>query len=167
MCARRRVLLDFISPEQRLHNETMKKKVLFICVHNSARSQMAAAWLNNICGDYFDAESAGLEPGQLNPLAVQVMDEVGIDISNNKTQAVFDVFKSGELFAYAITVCDESEATGCPIFAGVTKRLHWSFPDPSKLSGTQWERLEGTRKIRDDIRARIEAWCDEMCAVDA
>jgi len=90
----------------------MKKKVLFICVHNSARSQMAAAWLNDICGDYFEAQSAGLEPGELNPLAVQVMDEVGIDISNNKTQAVFDVFKRGELFAYAITVCDESEAAG-------------------------------------------------------
>jgi len=145
----------------------MKKKVLFICVHNSARSQMAAAWLNDICGDYFEAESAGLEPGELNPLAVQVMDEVGIDISNNKTQAVFDVFKRGELFAYAITVCDESEAKGCPIFAGVTKRLHWSFPDPSALVGTQQERLQGTRKIRDDIQARIETWCDEMCAVDA
>src|SRR6516162_3068381 len=88
-------------------NESMKKRVLFICVHNSARSQMAAAWLNDICGDYFEADSAGLEPGELNPLAVQVMDEVGIDISNNKTQSVFDVFKRGELFAYAITVCDE------------------------------------------------------------
>lgn len=145
----------------------MKRKVLFICVHNSARSQMAAAWLNDICRDYFEAESAGLEPGQLNPLAVQAMDEVGIDISNNKTQAVFDCFKRGDLYAYAITVCDESEAAGCPIFAGVTKRLHWSFPDPSAIVGTQQERLQGMRKIRDDIKARIEAWCDEMCAVDA
>ena len=127
----------------------MKKKVLFICVHNSARSQMAAAWLNEICGDYFEAESAGLEPGELNPLAVQVMDEVGIDISNNKTQAVFDVFKSGQFFPYVITVCDESEAAGCPIFPGVTNRLHWSFPDPSALVGTQEEWLEGIRKIRD------------------
>jgi arsenate reductase len=85
------------------------------------------------------------------------MDEVGIDISNNKTQAVFDVLTSAELFAYAITVCDESEAAGCPIFAGVTKRLHWGLPDPSALIGTYQQRLEGTRKIRDDIRARIEA----------
>ena len=145
----------------------MKKKVLFICVHNSARSQMAAAWLNDICGDDFEAESAGLEPGELNPLAVQVMDEVGIDISNNETQAVFDVFKRGEIFAYVITVCDETSAEKCPIFPGVTTRLHWSFPDPSALAGTQQERLQGTRKIRDDIRARIETWCDEMCAVDA
>ena len=128
---------------------------------------MAAALLNDICGDYFEAQSAGLEPGQLNPLAVQVMDEMGIDISNNKTQAVFDVFKRGELFAYAITVCDESEAAGCPIFAGVTKRLHWSFPDPSALVGTRQERLQGARKIRDDIRARIETRCEEICAVDA
>jgi len=145
----------------------MKKKVLFICVHNSARSQMAAAWLNDICGDYFEAESAGLEPGELNPLAVQVMNEVGIDISNNETQAVFDVFKRGQIFAYVITVCDETSAEKCPIFPGVTNRVHWSFPDPSALVGTQQERLQGTRKIRDDIRARIEMWCDEMCAVDA
>src|SRR5881394_4431789 len=133
----------------------MKKKVLFICVHNSARSQMAAAWLNDICGDYFEAESAGLEPGQLNPLAVQVMDEEGIDISKNKTQAVFDVFKSGELFAYVITVCDESEAEGCPIFPGVTTRLHWSFPDPSKFTGTHEEKIEQTRRVRDKIDNQI------------
>ena len=145
----------------------MKKKVLFICVHNSARSQMAAAWLNDICGDDFEAESAGLEPGELNPLAVQVMNEVGIDISNNETQAVFDVFKRGQIFAYVITACDETSAEKCPIFPGVTNRVHWSFPDPSALVGTQQERLQGTRKIRDDIRARIEMWCDEMCAVDA
>jgi arsenate reductase len=144
----------------------MEKRVLFICIHNSARSQMAAAWLNEICGDHFEAESAGLEPGELNPLAVQVMDEVGIDISNNKTQAVFDVFKSGQLFAYVVTVCDEAGAEKCPIFPGVTNRLHWSFPDPSALAGTQQQRLEGTHKIRDDIRRRIETWCDEMCAVD-
>jgi arsenate reductase len=144
----------------------MKKKVLFICVHNSARSQMAAAWLNGICGDDFEAESARLEPGELSPLAVQVMNEVGIDISNNKTQAVFDVFKSGQFFAYVITVCDEASAEKCPIFPGVTNRVHWSFPDPSALVGTQQEQLQGTCKIRDDIRARIETWCDEMCAVD-
>ena len=144
----------------------MKKKVLFICVHNSARSQMAAAWLNRICADEFEAHSAGLEPGKLNPLAVEAMREVGVDISRNKTQAVFDVFKTGTFFPYVITVCDESEAAGCPIFPGVTKRLHWSFPDPSALPGTEQERLQGTRKIRDQIRKRIEMFCDEMCAVE-
>jgi arsenate reductase (thioredoxin) len=140
-----------------------KQKVLFICVHNSARSQMAEAWLNHICPDEFEAHSAGLEPGTINPLAVKVMREVGMDISGKKTQAVFDVFKSGELFAYAITVCDESEAAGCPIFAGVTKRLHWSFPDPSAFAGTYEERLERTREIRDQIRARIDSFCEEHC----
>ena len=145
----------------------MKQKVLFICVHNSARSQMAEAFLNALCGDQFEAHSAGLEPGNLNPLAVEAMREIGIDISHNQTQSVFDVFKSGELFAYVITVCDESSAERCPILPGVTHRLHWSFPDPAGLSGSREERLAGTRKIRDQIRARIETWCDEMCAVEA
>ncbi len=142
----------------------MKKKVLFICVHNSARSQIAAALLNQKCGEFFSADSAGLEPGKLNPLAIEALREIGIDISRNKTQAVFDVFKSGQLFAYVITVCDESEAASCPIFPGVTTRLHWSFPDPSKLTGSYEERLEGTREIRDQIGDRIEAWCNEACA---
>jgi len=145
----------------------MKKKVLFICVHNSARSQMAEAFLNLACPDNFEAHSAGLEPGTVNPLAVEAMKEIGIDISAKKTQSVFDVFKSGQFFRHVITVCDESEAGGCPIFPGVTKRLHWSFADPGALTGSREERLEGTRKVRDQIRARIEAWRDEMCAVDA
>jgi arsenate reductase len=144
----------------------MKKRVLFICVHNSARSQMAEAWLNLLCPDHFEAHSAGLEPGVLNPLAVEAMREVGVDTSGKRTQAVFDVFKSGQFFPYVITVCDEASAERCPIFAGVTRRLHWSFPDPSALTGTYEARLEGTREIRDQIRARVEAWCDEMCAVE-
>ena len=144
----------------------MKKKVLFICVHNSARSQMAAALLNQQCGEFFEATSAGLEPGKLNPLAVEVLKEIGIDIARNQTRAVFDVFKSGQLFAYVITVCDESEAAGCPIFPGVTQRLHWSFPDPSKLTGSYDERLTGTREIRDQISDRIETWCNEVCVAE-
>src|SRR5438094_3395584 len=141
----------------------MKKRVLFICVHNSARSQMAEAWLNHTCGEYFEAQSAGLEPGTLNPLAVQVMAEVGIDISNKKTQAVFDVFKSGQLFAYVITVCDETSAEKCPIFPGPATRLHWSFPDPSEAQGSETAKLEQVRIIRDRIRAKIEQWCEEVC----
>ncbi|HEV3244107.1 MAG TPA: arsenate reductase ArsC [Chthoniobacterales bacterium] len=139
----------------------MKKKVLFICVHNSARSQMAAALLNQRCGEFFEAQSAGLEPGTLNPLAVEVLREMKIDISKNKTQAVFDVFKSGELFAYVITVCDESEAKGCPIFPGVTTRLHWSFPDPSKFTGAPEENIEQTRRVRDTIDSQIRQFCAE------
>ncbi|HCP90774.1 MAG TPA: arsenate reductase ArsC [Spartobacteria bacterium] len=144
----------------------MKKKVLFICVHNSARSQMAEAWLNLLCPKQFEAHSAGLEPGALNPLAVEAMHEIGVDISGKKTQSALDVFKSGQLFSYVITVCDESSAERCPIFPGATKRLHWSFPDPAAITGSHEERLDGVRKIRDQIRARIEMWCNQMCAVE-
>ena len=143
----------------------MKQKVLFICVHNSARSQMAEAFLNKICPEQFDAQSAGLEPGKLNPLAVDVMREVNINISQKKTQSVADVVDRGEAFGYVITVCDETSAEKCPVFPGATKRMHWGFPDPSAVRGTRAERLEATRKIRDQIRARVEAWCNEVCAV--
>ena len=145
----------------------MKSKVLFICVHNSARSQMAEAWLNQICGQFFEAQSAGLEPDTLNPLAVEVMREVGIDISKKKTRAVFDVFKSGQLFGYVITVCDETSAQKCPIFPGPTKRLHWSFADPSAVTGTHDEKLVRARQIRDEIRATIEDWCAQVCPQSA
>jgi arsenate reductase len=147
----------------KIGDDMTKQNVLFICIHNSARSQMAEAWLNKICGDQFAAESAGLEPGKLNPLVVEAMKEVGIDISEKKTRAVFDVFKAGKLFAYAITVCDETSAERCPIFPGMTHRLHWSFPDPSTLTGFHDQKLEEVRKIRDQIRARIERWCQEIC----
>ena len=140
-----------------------KPKILFICVHNSARSQMAEAFLNDVCGGEFEAQSAGLEPGTLNPLVVEVMREAGYDISKNKTQAVFDVFKSGQLFAHVVTVCSEAEAGGCPIFPGPTKRLHWPFPDPSKVEGTREEKLEKIRQIRNAIQARIVQFCAENC----
>ena len=141
-----------------------KPKVLFICVHNSARSQMAEAFLNDIGGSEFEAQSAGLEPGTLNPLVVEVMREAGLDISRNKTQAVFDVFKSGQLFTYVITVCSEAEAGGCPIFPGPAQRLHWPFPDPSAATGTEEEKLAKIRLVRDAIRARIEEFCAERGA---
>jgi arsenate reductase len=140
-----------------------KIKVLFICIHNSARSQMAEAWLNHLCGESFYAESAGLEPGKLNPLVVEAMREAGIDISHKKTQGVFDLFKSGRMFGYVITVCDEASAERCPIFPGITKRLHWSFPDPSALVGTKEEKLAQIRPIRDTIKKQIENWCAEIC----
>ena len=145
----------------------MKKNVLFICVQNSARSQIAAALLNEMCGDHFKAQSAGLEPGVLNPLAVEALQERGIDISRNKTQSVFDVWSSAQyIFAYVITVCSESEAAGCPIFAGVTTRLHWSFPDPAKFTGTHAEKLAKTREVLEEIRAQIEEFCEEYCALE-
>lgn len=122
---------------------------------------MAEAWLNHLCGDSFVAESAGLEPGTLNPLVVEAMQEVGIDLSKKKTRAVFDVLKSGKLFSYVITVCDETSAERCPIFPGAAKRLHWSFRDPSALAGTHDEKMAGVRMIRDEIRGKIESWCSE------
>jgi len=140
-----------------------KKKVLFICVHNSARSQMAEAFLNQICREEFEAHSAGLEPGKLNPIVVEAMQEIGMDISANQTKGAFDLFKSGRVFAYVITVCDETSAERCPIFPGVTTRLHWTFPDPSAFPGTHEEKLARTRQVRDAIKARIEEWCAEVC----
>jgi arsenate reductase (thioredoxin) len=140
-----------------------KQKVLFICAHNSARSQIAAALLNETCGEFFEAHSAGLEPGTINPLVVEVLQELGVDISTNTTQRVFDVWISGQIFQFVVTVCSEAEAEGCPIFAGVTTRLHWPFDDPSKLTGTHEQRLRETRRIRDQIRAKIDSFCEEHC----
>ena len=141
-----------------------KMNVLFVCIHNSARSQMAEAFLNRICPENFHACSAGLEPGKLNPIVVEAMREIGIDISSNQTKAVFDMFKSGILFQYVITVCDETSAERCPVFPSVTQLLHWSFPDPSAFEGTHEERLTRTREVRDMIHSKIEQWCSEKCA---
>jgi arsenate reductase len=141
----------------------MKKKVLFVCVHNSARSQMAEALLNQMCGDLFEAESAGLEPGILNPLAVEAMREIGIDISGNETRSVADVVKTGQRFDYVITVCDESSAEQCPVVPGVAARAHWNFPDPSKFTGTWEERLEQTREVRNLIESKLEEFCGSSC----
>lgn len=140
-----------------------KGKVLFVCIHNSARSQMAEAWLNHLCGDFFQAQSAGLEPGVLNPLVVEVMKEVGIDISHKEPQGVFDLFKRGDRFNYVVAVCDGASAEKCPIFPGALERIHWSFPDPSKVQGTKEEKLAQIRPIRDEIKKKIEEWCSTVC----
>ncbi len=132
-----------------------REKVLFVCIHNSARSQMAEAFLDQMAGDRFEAKSAGLEPGELNPLAVKVMAEAGIDISGKQTKAVFDLFKKGEMFSYVITVCDGVNAERCPIFPGISSRLHWSFNDPAALSGTDEEKLSAARAIRDEIHEAV------------
>ena len=141
-----------------------KIKVLFVCVHNAARSQMAEAFMNHLCGPRFEAESAGLEAGELSPLAVEAMAEAGIDISGNRTKSVFDFFKQGRLFSFVITVCDESSAQMCPLFPGITSRLHWSFEDPSTFTGAHEERLEKVRKVRDRIRDKVLAFCAEQKA---
>jgi arsenate reductase len=129
-----------------------KIKVLFVCVHNSARSQMAEAFLNHIAGDRFEAQSAGIEPGALNPLVVESMKEAGIDISQNKTKDVFDFYKEGKLFNYVITVCEKEAAEKCPVFLGITERIEWSFKDPSKAEGSKEEKLRTISEIRDEIK---------------
>jgi len=136
----------------------LKKKVLFVCIHNSGRSQMAEELLRKLAGDRFEVESAGFEPGKLNPVVVEVLKESGIDISVKETQAVFDLFKLGRFYSYVITVCDEASAERCPIFPGVTKRLHWSFTDPSKFEGSWEEKLAKTRAVREEIRQKIAGW---------
>ena len=141
-----------------------KKRVLFLCIHNSARSQMAAAFLKQLAGDRFDVESAGLEPGTLNPLVVAAMRDAGVDISRNGTQSVFDLYNDGRRFDYVISVCDAASAERCPIFPGVATRLNWSFADPSAFAGTDAERLAKTIGVRDEIRDRVRAWVDAQSA---
>jgi arsenate reductase (thioredoxin) len=132
--------------------------VLFVCIHNSARSQMAEAFLNKLGDGKFAAESAGIEPGKLNPIVVESMQEVGLDISNNTCDSVERFISRAKEFDYLITVCDEASAERCPTFPGAVKRLHWGFPDPSTLQVAEEEKLERTREIRDLIRDRVEQW---------
>jgi arsenate reductase len=139
-----------------------KARVLFVCVHNSARSQMAESLLNHIAGERFHAESAGLEPGVLNPLAVEAMKQMNIDISGKQTRDVFELYRRGERFSYVITVCDESSGERCPLFPGITKRIHWSFDDPASFTGPFDERLARTIQVRDQIEERIQDWLKEV-----
>src|SRR5690349_21642767 len=131
------------------------KSVLFVCIHNSARSQMAEAFLKKHSRDLYVVESAGIEPGQLNPLVVEVMREVSIDISGNRTKGVFDFLEQGRRFDYVITVCDETSGERCPIFPGASERLHWTFEDPSSFTGSYQEQLIKTRAVREEIEHRI------------
>lgn len=134
-----------------------KARALFVCIHNSGRSQMAEALLRHLGGDKFEAESAGFEPGSLNPIVVEALKEIGIDISQAKTKSVFDLYKQGRMYQYVVTVCDESSSEKCPIFPGVIReRMHWSFQDPSSFQGSHEEKLAKTRVVRDQIKAKIE-----------
>jgi len=141
----------------------MKKlKVLFLCVHNSARSQIAAAYLRKFGGKKFEADSAGLEPGILNPLAVEVMQEEGIDISQSPVNDVFSYFRQGRLFDYVITVCDQSASDRCPHFPGMHEKINWSFDDPSKFEGTYEEKLQQTRGVRDKIKIAVRQFVEHQ-----
>ncbi|WP_415238702.1 arsenate reductase ArsC [Seleniivibrio woodruffii] len=140
----------------------MVNRVLFVCIHNSARSQMAEAYLNSLSQGRFTAESAGLEPGVLNPYVVKVMAEDGIDISGNATKSVFDLYKEGKIYSHVVTVCDQEAAERCPVFPGITNRIHWSFPDPSSAKGSEEEKLAFARTVRDSIKKQIIEFIDEM-----
>jgi arsenate reductase (thioredoxin) len=130
----------------------MTTRVLFLCTHNSARSQMAEGLLRQLGGDRFEAASAGTEATHIRPLAIQSMAELGIDISGQESKTL-DRYV-GQLFDQVITLCDEADAA-CPFFPNAKQRQHWSFPDPSKATGDEEEQLQVYRDVRDAIRQRI------------
>ncbi|PKL24744.1 MAG: arsenate reductase ArsC [Spirochaetae bacterium HGW-Spirochaetae-3] len=130
-------------------------KVLFLCVHNSARSQIAEAYLTELGGSAYRAESAGLEPGRLNPYVVRALAEDGIDIAGKPTRGVFDIARSGGSYDVVVTVCDGEAAGRCPTLPGVSERLHWPFPDPSGFSGDDDDIMAGVRAVRDDIKDAV------------
>ncbi len=131
----------------------MKQRILFICTHNSARSQMAEGWLRHLGNDQFEAYSAGTEATHVRPLAIRAMAEVGIDISSQQSKTLDRYL--GEPFDDVITVCD-SAAEACPVFLGAKRQRHWSFPDPSQATGSEDEQLDVYRRVRDAIRSRIQ-----------
>jgi arsenate reductase (thioredoxin) len=138
-----------------------KTKVLFLCTGNSARSQMAEAFLRKYGGDGFESYSAGLEPKPINPLTIKVMEEIGIDISGHSSKGV-ETYLGKVLFQYLITLCDDAEKN-CPfVWPGVNIRLHWSFEDPSAFQGTDTEKLAKFRQVRDEIKGKIKAWIEEQ-----
>ena len=129
-----------------------KKRVLILCTGNSARSQMAEGLMRHDAGERFDVFSAGVEPTRVRPEAIEVMREVGIDISDHRSKSVDEY--GGEDFDYVITVCDNANER-CPIFPGNTKRIHWSFADPAAVEGSEEEKLRVFRRVRDEIRHRL------------
>jgi arsenate reductase len=141
--------------------------VLCLCVHNSARSQIAEAYFRKFGGDFLEVESAGLEPGVLNPFVVRALREDGIDISGRKTRGVFDLFKAGRTYRYVVTVCSKEAAERCPIFPGRSEKLHWPFPDPSSFVGTDEERMVQVRGVRDAIREKVRGFVEELRAKGA
>lgn len=131
------------------------RRVLFICIHNSARSQMAEEYVRLLGNEDFAVESAGLEPTAVNPLVVEVMAEEGVDLAGKQTRKVFDLYKAGKVYDYVVTVCSESVEGKCPVFPGVTHRLHLPFPDPAEATGNHEEQLAQVRAIREAIKARM------------
>lgn len=133
-------------------------RVLFVCTHNSARSQMAEGFLRAMAGERFEVASAGTEATRVHPLAIRAMDEVGIDLTGH-TSKTLDIFL-GQPWDYVITVCDSANER-CPVFPGGTTRIHWSFDDPSQAAGSDADRLEQFRRVRDEIHATLREWLAE------
>ena len=138
-----------------------KTRVLFLCTGNSARSQMAEAFLNKYAGERFEAHSAGLEPKGINPLTIKVMNEVGVDMSTHTSKGV-DTYLGKVLFQYLVTVCDNAEKNCPTVWPGVNHRLHWSFEDPAAFDGTDNEKLEKFRQVRDQIEQKVKAWIENI-----
>jgi arsenate reductase (thioredoxin) len=132
-----------------------RRRVLFLCTHNSARSQMAEGFLRQLAGDRFEVASAGTEATRVHPLAIRAMRDVGFDISLHTSKTVDSLLDRP--WDYVITVCDSANER-CPLFPGRTTRLHWSFDDPSQATGTEDERLDTFRRVRDEIQTRLGAW---------
>ena len=132
---------------------TEKARVLFLCTHNSARSQIAEGLLRHLAGDRFEAHSAGTEATHVRPLAIRAMNEIGVNISEQESKTLERYL--GEPFDYVITVCDDAKEA-CPFFPGAKNRLHWSLPDPSAAEGSEEERLAVFRSVRDQLRDRVQ-----------
>ncbi len=133
----------------------MRIKVLFICVHNSARSQMAEELLRKLGGDKFEVESAGLSPTAINPLVIEAMKEEGIDLSGKKTQSVFSLVKAQNFYGFVITVCSRAKESECPIFPGMPKRIHWDLENPEDFMGTEEEKIEKIKELKEQIRQLV------------
>lgn len=144
----------------------MKTRLLFLCTGNSARSQMAEAFLRKYAGDRFEVHSAGLEPKGIHPYTIRVMEEVGIDLSGHRSKGVNE-YLGKVLFQYLITVCDDADKNCPTTWPGVNQRLHWSFEDPAAFEGTEEEKLAKFREIRDKIEARILEWLAQMPSTSA
>lgn len=123
---------------------------------------MAEAFLNKYYPDKFEATSAGLEAGALNRNVVEAMQELGIDISNNKTKSAFDLYRQNQVFSYVISVCDREAAERCPIFPGVSVRLHWPFDDPGRFTGSKEEIMAKTRAVRDAIELKVKSFAETI-----
>ncbi len=140
-------------------SETNPIKVLFLCTGNSCRSQMAEAWLRELGGDQFTVYSAGLEPHGVNPNTITVMEELGIDMSGHRSKQL-DEYIGKIDFDYLITVCSNAEER-CPYFPGMGTRMHWPFQDPAAFEGSEEEKLDFFREVRDQIKEKIQSWLDE------